>query len=525
MKLDTIIRNADIRTLDAARPRARDLGIWRGRIVGLDEDLDGLVATEEVDAHGATVLPGFIDSHTHLALTGQRLRSVDIGGLTDRAAALARIAAAVTDTGADDWIEVGGYEHSLLGSHLTAQELETAAPGRRVYVRHISGHAGVVSPAVLAQIPPSVRENPRVESGLLEEADLAHLRSQLFPYPLDRIKEAIVAAAAAMRREGVTMAMDAGVGLRLGGMSGVDILAYQELRDAGELPVRVQVMPELLDLSPQQVARTDGFSRGIPWGIATGLGDDMLRVGAAKVQLDGGLMVHSAALTEDYLDGEGRGWLIEDAETFTERIVDAHTAGWQLAIHAIGDASIDVAIAALEECARIAPRRRFPHRIEHASVVRPDQAEALGRLGVAAVVQPCFIYNSLEEYLDMLGPQRESWMYRWRSLEAAGARLVSSTDRPLLGSPLEGIRSLVRRTSARGTVTTPSERIGLPRAIETWTVDGAWVAGMADRLGRLRRGYLADLVLLDTHPESVAPERIRDVPVVATMVDGELQWH
>lgn len=525
MKLDTIIRNAGIRTLDPERPRAHSLGIWHGRIVGFDEQLDGCDAVETVDARGAAILPGFIDAHTHLGLTGQRLQSLDIGGLTDRTAVLERIRDAAARTDRGEWIQVGGYEHSLLGGHLTAQELESAAPGRKVYVRHISGHAGVVSPAVLAEVPHSILENPHVQAGLLEEADLAHLRDQLFPYPLDQVKEAIVAAAEAMRRQGVTMAMDAGVGLRLGGLSGADILAYQELHDAGALPVRVQVMTELLDLTEQQIARADGFRRTVPWGMSTGLGDDMLRIGATKVQLDGGLMVRSAALTEDYAKGEGRGWLMEDADLFIERIVDAHTSGWQLAIHAIGDGAIDVVIAALEQCARIAPRRRFPHRIEHASVIRPDQLDSLGRLGVAAVIQPCFIYNSAEEYVEMLGPVREGWMYRWATLEAAGVRLVSSTDRPLGGSPLEGIQSLVQRTSKRGTTTTPIERLSLDRAIETWTVDGAWVAGMGDRLGRLRPGYLADLVFLAEDPAAVDAARIREIEVLATAVDGALQWH
>lgn len=526
MKLDTIFRNANVITMDDSCPQARALGVWRGRIVGVDEQLDGLDATETIDMGGKTLLPGFIDAHTHLALTGQRMRAVDIAGITDPALALEEIALAARKTRAEEWVEVGGYEHSLFGGvHLTAQQLETAAPGRKVYVRHISGHAGVVSPAVLADAPPSAMEDPRVRAGLLEEADLVHLRAQLFPYPLDSIKEMILTAAQAMRRQGVTMAMDAGIGQRLGGLSGADALAYQELRDERKLPVRMQVMPELMDLPEQDIASQDGFRRILPWGVSSGFGDDMLRMGATKVQLDGGLMVRSAALTSDYREGGVRGWLNAEVEDFVSRIVDAHRGGWQLAIHAIGDGSLDVAIEALRQCAMHEPRRRYPHRIEHASVVRPDQVKALGDLGVAAVVQPCFVYNSLEEYLDMLGPEREEWLYRWKSLEDAGARLVSSTDRPLLGSPLEGIQSLVRRISRLGTETTPHERVSLTRALQTWTVDGAWVGGMSDRLGRIREGFLADLTILDEDPYTADPSALPEIPVVATMVDGGMQWY
>lgn len=523
--LDLILENANVLTMDAARPRARRLGIWCGRIAGLDEEIDGLTAADTIDLGGATVLPGFIDAHTHLALTGQQMRATDIAGLESHDDVLAVIAEAAKAIEPGEWLEVGGYEHSAFGgSHLTAAQLEAAAPGRKVYVRHISGHAGVVSPAVLAGLPAAALDDPRVRAGLLEENDLAHLRAQLLPYPIDRIKHAIRTAAQAARADGVTMCHDAGIGLRLGGLSGVDALAYQELLEAGELPMRMQVMPELVSLEEQEVAASDGFRRVLPWGLATGFGSDMLRLGATKVQLDGGLMVHSAALTSDYCDADGRGWLNDEPDHYIERLVDAHRAGWQLAIHAIGDHAVDVAIDALRRCAQIEPRRRLPHRIEHASVVRPDQAQALGELGAAIVTQPCFVHNSTEEYIEAMGPDRVDWLYRWRSLEDHGARLVSSTDRPLLGTPLEGIQSLVTRTSRLGTQLTPHESLDLDRAIATWTVDGAWVAGMADRLGRLSRGFLADLTILAEDPHHVPADSLRQIEVVGTVVDGAPQW-
>lgn len=525
--LDLLVTGARIITMDPERPRATRLGIWGGRIVGLDEDLDGLDSVEVLDLDGGTLLPGFIDAHTHLALTGQRMRAVDIGGLVSAEQALAVIAEGVATIPAPGWIEVAGYEHRLFGGvHLTADQLETAAPGRQVYVRHVSGHAGIVSHAVLAGIPAEEREaDEKIRAGLLEEGELRHLKSQLLPYPLDQVKDSIRTAMLAARGEGITMCMDAGIGPTLGGLTGVDALAYQELLDAGKLPVRIQVMPELVALTEQEVAPSDGFRNTIPFGFSTGFGSDMLRIGAAKVVLDGGLMVHSAALTEDYADTGGRGELNGDPAELMDRIVDAHLGGWQVAIHAIGDRSLDLAIAALRRAAALTPRRSFPHRIEHASVVRPDQVAALGELGVAIVAQPCFVYNSTEEYLTMMGPERSAWLYRWRSLEEAGARVVGSTDRPLLGSPLEGIQSLVTRTSELGTAITPEERFDLTRAIEAWTVDGAWVAGMADRLGRLKSGFLADAVVLAADPYEVPAAEIRDIPVLGTIVNGSPAWN
>src|SRR5688500_12661734 len=171
--LDLLIENADVVTLDPRRPEARRIGILDGRIVGLDEQLDAWDASERLDLDGACALPGFVDAHTHLELTGQTMASVDISGCRTTESVLDLIAHLSASLADDDWVEVGGYDHRVLGRHLTAVELDRAAGGRKVWVRQISGHASVVSTAVLAGVGAEHRTGADAAAGLFKEAEQA----------------------------------------------------------------------------------------------------------------------------------------------------------------------------------------------------------------------------------------------------------------------------------------------------------------------------------------------------------------
>ena len=526
MRIDTLIENADIVTMDESRPRASRMGILGGRIVGFDDDLAGVTAKETIDLAGACLLPGFIDAHTHLQFTGQGLSAVDIGEAETLEAALELIALGSADRADDAWVEVVGYDQRRFGRHFTAEELDRAGGGRRVWARHISSHAAAVSTSVLDGIADrSMLEDPVIASGVLIESKQTLVREQRLPYSIEEVAGYIRAAGLEARREGITFCTEAGVSGFLA-LSGIDVSSYLELADRGELPVRLELMPSFDTLSDRATSDAEDFTRALSLGLRTGFGrGSMLQIGAQKVMLDGGMMVRAARMSGPYVGTHNCGSWQFDTAVMRRAIVEGHAAGWQLAIHAIGDAAMDLALDCVEEAVRLHPESVARHRIEHGGAIREDQIQRIAQLELSIVTQPSFIHDSVHDFAEILGPDREHWLYRGRSLLDAGIRLVGSTDRPLPGHPLRAIQAFVDRRNKTGRIMDADEAITVYEALELFTVHGAWISGLEHRLGRLREGYLADLCVLASNPLEVDTSDISTIPVIGTFLEGSPLWN
>ncbi|MFE2015206.1 amidohydrolase [Streptomyces sp. NPDC059491] len=515
--LCTRLTNAHILTLDPDHPVAHDLGIWRGRVVGLDAAVASLPAREVVDLQGATVLPGFIDSHVHLAWAGLKAATPTIAPCERVEDVLAVVEEAARGRAPGAWVDIAGYDQRSLGRHLTAAELDRAAHGRKVFVMHDSGHACVVNSAVLDLLPAEVPH----QDGFLAESAMTAVRRLRLPYSQEELADAVEHAGRACLAEGITACAEAGIGGGLLGHSPVELGAYQLLRDQGRLPLRVQLMPAGDTLRPRAAHADDGIPRALDLGLRTGFGDDWLSVGALKIYTDGGMMARTAALTAPYQGTDHTGQLQDDPETLTRLIVDGHLAGWQLAVHAIGDRAADLALDALERAQALRPRPDARHRVEHAGLVRPDQLPRFARLGVSAVVQPNFLRYFGDDYADIMGEERAPWMYRGRGFLDHGVTLVGSSDRPVTdGSPLRAVQFMVERASLSGRPIGPDEAVSVDEALRAYTVAGAYACRWDDSAGALAPGKRADLVVLGDDPHRVDPSRIGDIDVVATYVDG-----
>jgi predicted amidohydrolase YtcJ len=542
---DLLLVNANVLTMDPGRPRANAVAITGGRILDLPDYPEQVSAERVVDLRGATVTPGFHDAHNHMTWFGLSLIEVDlrspgIGSLDELYAAVAR-RAQDTDPGA--WVAGSGYDQNKIGGHPDRDALDRVAPGRRVWLRHASGHMCVVNSPVLADLGldavPAEVPGGRVATGaggrpngLLEERAQELVGRLVRPFPVAALADAIDRAGAQYLSEGITSCTEAGIGGGWIGQSPVELAAYQAARQEGRLRVRVELMVASEVLHPVVAHGNDGLDVGLDLGLRTGFGDDWLRLGAVKIFSDGSLIGRTAAMTEPFADaaeagapGDGTGYLQADAGQLTETIIAAHRSGWQVATHAVGDRAIDVALDAYAQALSRYPRPDPRHRIEHFAVARPDQVARAAQLGIIAVPQGRFATEIGDGMLAALGPGRHGWLYRHRSLLEAGLTLPGSSDRPVaLGAPLLGIHDMVNRRTGSGAPYNPGEAIPAQEAVRAYTYGSAYASHQEHIKGTIAPGKLADLVVLSEDPTAVAPDRIAGLEVLATIVDGQCRY-
>ncbi|MEZ5114932.1 MAG: amidohydrolase [Candidatus Nanopelagicales bacterium] len=551
---DLLLTDADVLTMappgSGLPARARCIAVLDGRVVhvGADAAGAGVTARRTVPLGGSFVLPGFHDAHNHMAWFGRGLGELDLSTppvrtLDDLAAMVAAGAAAA---GPDDWVVGNGYDENKIGAHPDRDLLDRVAPGRRVMLMHTSGHMCVVSSPVLAELGLAdagrdvdggtvVVDAAGRPTGLLQERAQELVRPLRFPESRAALVDAIARAGAVYARQGITSVVEAGVGGGWIGRSPAEVGAYQEARDRGLLPVRVELMVASDVLHRVPAHDEDGLDLGVDLGIRTGLGDDRLRLGPVKVFSDGSLIGHTAAMSQDYSDTPGsRGYLQGDREALVDTIVAAHRAGWRVATHAIGDAAIDLVLDAYERAQREHPRAGWGgrpgatvprHRIEHFGVARPDQVRRTAELGVVPVPQGRFVGEIGDGMVRALGPERSEWAYRAASLLAAGIVLPASSDRPVVdGRPLLGVHDLVVRRTASGHLLAPDERLTAEQALRAYTYGSAHASYQEDRRGWIGPGALADLAVLSADPTSVEADAIPGIDVRATLVGGRATW-
>lgn len=525
MRIDTLVHNARVRTVDPSRPTASSLGIWRGQVVGLDEDVDGVAAHRVVDLGGAAVVPGFHDAHCHTTSFGLQLSLLDLAGTLGRDATLHAVAEYARRQPPDGWVIGMGYGRGMrAGEHPARSELDRAAGGRPVWLTHLSGHAAAVSSRGLqhAGIVPGVPDPPggRIErgpdgdpSGVLHESAMDLVKAAVGPSSVEQLAEAIGRAGRVYLAEGITSFTEAGVGCPGIDHSPVEVAAYQRARETGRLHTRAQLMVYSGMLHPVDAHPDDGLTVGLDLGLRTGFGDEWLSLGAMKIWLDGSGL-------EPPPSGPDQGF-VDDPAHMTALIGAAHRAGWQVAAHAMGDAAVDLVLDAVAAAQARHPRPAVRHRVEHCALVRPDQVGRLAALGMTAVPQPVFLPEFGDLFRRVFGPTRTDWSFRVASLLEAGVPVAASSDRPVApGAPLRGIQAMVERTTAKGRDYGAAERVDAATALGAYTRAGARAANQDRWSGRLCPGMRADFVVLSDDPVTVEPAAIGDLGVRATVVDG-----
>lgn len=550
MKLDLIVTAAKIITLDEERPEATRMGVIGERIVGFDEELDGLTAERDENFGDAVLVPGFIDAHCHTTWWGLGLTAIQLDqarGLDDLydriRAEVARLEAAGAP--ADAWVHGTGFNQKHHGGEFPdIAVLDEITGDRPLYLRHTSGHAAITNSATLrlvGALEPGfenptggtvVRDDAGNPTGLVEESAQSLIQSLLLPYSSEEIANALDAATARYAAEGITSFCEAGIGGGWIGHSPTEASGYALARRTGRLHARATLMPAI-DSLQQLVANAadfhgEGAGLGIGLGVPTGFGDDWVHFGHIKAFMDGSLLGGTAAVSESFClhnhgGGDNKGYLLNSPEKFRTDVRAAYRSGWPIALHAIGDAAIDLALDLIEECQTEYGDNGAKNRVEHFGVSRPDQVERAGRLGIVATPQASFTIPLGDQEMKMVGPDREGWLYRTKSLLDAGVVVAGSSDLPVANNNVRvALQSLIDRTTEAGQLMGPDEAVDAETALRTYTVGSAIGTGQLANKGTLTRGKLADFVALSESP--LTATRIDELDVVATFVGGIVSY-
>ncbi|HEX3481806.1 MAG TPA: amidohydrolase [Kofleriaceae bacterium] len=518
---DVVLVGGDVWTMDPAHPRVQAVA-WRGDLVvavGDDAAVRALAgpSTRVVDLHGRSATPGLVDAHCHLYGLGTDLENVSVRGLDSEAAAVAVMADAAKARPASQWLIGRGWDQNRWPGQQfpTRAALDAAVSDRPVVMTRIDGHAIWVNSVALreagitkaTQDPPGgkiVRDAQGEPTGvLIDNAEGLVFSKQPAASP-EQIALRLKAAAAVAIAAGLT-------GVHEMGIDEATADAYKKLAAAHQLPLRVHAYMSV----PENLARL-----ATPPEPATG----RFEMRGVKIYADGALGSRGARLYEPYSDDPGNRGLWRTEPAAIARAVDAAVAGgWQVAIHAIGDAGVGSVIDAF-----LAANRAHPGdhrlRIEHNQVIAARDVPRMVEAHAIASMQPTHATSDMPWAEARLGPERIKGAYAWRTMLDHHIPFAAGSDFPVEQvPPILGLYAAVTRQDASGKPAGgwyPDQRMTLPEAIDAFTRGAAYAEGAEATRGVLAVGRHADLTVFSG---TLAPDHsLLDLQVDYTIVDGEI---
>ena len=516
---DLVVINANVLTQDDALPRAEAFAIHNERFVavGSTSDVQNLAGpnTQVIDAGGMTIVPGFIDAHSHPSAVGlYELRHVNTNlGSVARIQDAVRKRAAETPPG--EWIIGFMYDDTKLseGRPLNKWDLDAVSTEHPIVVGHRGGHTGVYNSrafevaGVTADTPDPFggqfyRENGELTGKVAEKA------RYVFDIPNESTREeraqGVRVICEKMNAAGLTSVTQTGT-------SKEDFTAFQDARANGDLSIRMNLM-----------ARNATYPALVEAGVRTGMGDEWLRIGPVKFAADGSASERTMAMSTPYAGRpDDFGILTMTQEEIHEVVEQAHRGGWQVAVHANGDVTIDMVLNAYERMAREFPREDTRHRLEHCSLVNPELLQRIADGGYIPAPFYTYAHYHGEKWIEY-GEEKMEWMFAHKSFLDYGIMVAPASDHP--PGPFEALmalQSMVTRKDYSGRVWGPSQRITLDQALKICTMHGAYASHEENVKGSITAGKLADFVMLEKSPYDVDPDAIKEIAVVRTVVGGK----
>ena len=547
---DTILINGNIYSLDWGEPArdgtpAKDApfhnGTWHADAsaiaisdssilqIGELEQVKAFIGdgTQVIDLQGATVIPGLIDSHVHIAELGEILQRVNLSDVASPQAAIEKLQQQSDSLDDDEWLIGQGWdEGAWANNYPNRQMLDQAFPDNPVYLRSLHGFAVWVNSRAL-RIAGVTKDTEAPVGGeiLRDEHGLPSgiLLNRATTLIADAIPKPEVQQFASYIKAGMEqMAQDGFVAVHEAGAESLHIAALQHLKRNEDLPIRMYAMLSARD----QALAAEWQQRG-PLTDP----DGFLDIRAVKAYYDGALGSRGARLLDDYSDRPGHKGVSGENYGFDGEIVDKFIeAGFQVGIHAIGDAgnreTLDYFTAAQSKTIDSIGLR---HRIEHAQVLQVDDIQRFNKLMLIASMEPPHAVEDKQWAEERLGAERILGAYAWRTLRQQGAQIIFNSDLP--GSDhniFYGLHAAVTRRDKESQPTEgwyPEQSLTMEEAIRAYTHWAAYSAFRETETGLLKKGYWADLTIMNIDPFELAtenPSAILEGEILMTVVGGEI---
>jgi predicted amidohydrolase YtcJ len=519
---DLAVVNARIYTVNPKQPTAAAMAVRGGLIVAVGNDVSKLIgpATKVIDAKGATVLPGLIDSHGHVEGLGSFLENLDFRGVTSEKEIANKVREAAKTAKPGEWILGRAWDQNLFATKQfpTADSISEAAPNNPVSLTRVDGHAAWVNKKAMemadlnaATKDPDggriLRDANGRPTGVLIDRARGMVDRKIPAATADQVERRILRALQECARLGITSVHDAGVGAE-----GID--AYHALAKAGKLPIRSYVM---LGGGPGPLLDS-WFAKGPEIG-------DYLTIRSIKLVADGALGSRGAAMLEPYSDDPGnKGLLITKQDVIRAVAAKAVTRGFQVNTHAIGDAANRAALDAYGEVLKGANDKRF--RIEHAQIIAPGDFVKFKNYSVLASMQATHATSDMPWAATRIGNERIKGAYAWQTLIKLGVHLPNGSDFPVESpNPMFGLYSSITRQDQKGMPAGgwfPDQKMTREETLRSWTIEGAYAAFEETHKGSLEPGKLADFIMLSGDVMTMPESEIWKTKVSLTVVGGKI---
>lgn len=527
---DLIVVNAKVYTMDPTVPRAEAFAVNGGRFtaVGTTGDIRALAGsrTRAVDAKGMTVVPGFVDCHNHAGgtlllyevMVGNpfEVEFVSIQSIVDKLRARANV------TPAGTWVNGYFFDDTKLKDKrpLTRHDLDQASTDHPIAVRHRGGHTTFYNTKAL-ELAGITRGTPNPAGGTFDhdaDGDLTGRVTDRANNAFARVGQRPTYSAeenARRERDGLSHISKEFVryGLTSVHHEGGDLSALQDVRARGDLLHRVSYEPSGRVLDAM-----------VSSGIMTGFGDEWIKLGATSEHtVDGSFSERTMALSIPYpgMQPPYKGNVTDTQDDLNAWVERMHRAGIQVNCHANGDVAIDMYLTALERAQKLVPREDTRPKITHCTLINDDLVRRIVALGAVPAMFTTYAYYNSDKFV-FYGEDLMKRSMAYRTMLDAGVPAAAGSDfQPGPFAPLMGMQGMVTRTGWDGKTWGANQRISVDEALRVNTINGAYASREETIKGSITSGKLADFVMLGDDPHAVSPDRIKDIPIVQTVVGGK----